>query len=238
MDWDSFFAVHSELPREGPGSPEDVAWACALARLAQDAVICDAGSGPGGDVAALLKAAPLGRVVAVDRHFGNAVAARFAGDPRVLGVAADFNKLHSLPEAPFDMIWSAGALYFLGLDAAPGVMARALKPGAVLAFSEPCRFVDAPSGRAEVFFEGYPLRDAAEIAAMVARAGYNVLGQRPVSDDGWEAYYQPMEERIAGLRAEADEGLTRMLDVCAQEARDWRAVRAEVGYVLTVARLT
>ncbi len=237
MDWESFFVVHKDLPREGPGAPEDVAWACALAGVAADAVICDAGSGPGGDVAALLAAAPRGRVVAVDMHFGAAADARFADETRARGVAGDFTELDALPEAPFDLIWSAGALYFLGLDEGPRVMARALTPGGVLAFSEPCRFVDAPSDRARAFFEDYPLRTPEEIAAKVAEAGYDVLGTRKVPDAGWEAYYQPMEARIAELRDGADAALTAMLDLCAQEAADWRAVRDEVGYLLIVARL-
>lgn len=238
MDWENFFVVHKDLPREGPGAPEDVAWACDLARVPADAVICDAGSGPGGDIAALLQAAPRGRVLAVDMYFGAAADARFAHDARVRGVAADFSVLDDMPEAPFDLIWCAGALYFLGLEEGPRAMARALKPGGVLAFSEPCRFVDAPSDLAQGFFEDYPLRSAAQITGMVAAAGYEILGHRPVSDAGWEAYYQPMEARIACLRPGADAALTAMLDVCAKEAADWRRVKDEVGYLLIVARKT
>jgi SAM-dependent methyltransferase len=129
-------------------------------------------------------------------------------------------------------------LYFLGLEEGPRALARALKPGGVLAFSEPCRFVDAPSDLAQGFFEDYPLRSAAQITGMVAAAGYEILGHRPVSDAGWEAYYQPMEARIAGLRPDADAALTAMLDVCAKEAADWRRVKDEVGYLLIVARKT
>ena len=236
MDWEMFFEVHKDLPREGPGAPEDVAWACDLAGIAPDAAVCDAGSGPGGDVAALLEAAPRGRVVAVDLHFGVAAGARFAHDPRVRGVEADFRDLPGLPEAPFDLIWSAGALYFLGLDVAPGLMTAALKPGGVLAFSEPARLSETPSEEARALFEGYPLRSAEEIAAKVTAAGYDVLGQRTVPDAGWEAYYGPMEARIAALRPGADDRLTAMLDESAREVALWRAHRDAVGYVLTVAR--
>jgi hypothetical protein len=45
-----------------------------------------------------------------------------------------------------------------------------------------------------------------------------------------------MEARIASLRSGADAGLTAMLDYCAKEASDWRAVKQETGYLLTVAR--
>ncbi|MDU8911048.1 class I SAM-dependent methyltransferase [Aestuariicoccus sp. MJ-SS9] len=236
MDMEAFLTLHKDLPREGPGAPEDVAWACALAGLAADAVICDAGSGPGGDVPALLAAAPSGRVVAVDAYFGAAADARFAEDPRVRGDTADMAHLDRLPEAPFDLIWCAGALYFLGLENGLAAMARALKPGGVLAFSEPARFVDAPDPAAEAIFEGYPLRRPEEIAAVTVGAGYEVLGQRKVPDAGWEAYFGPIEARVAELRPGADENLTVVLDEALAEAAAWRVHRDAIGYVLTVAR--
>ncbi|MDJ0823421.1 MAG: methyltransferase domain-containing protein [Paracoccaceae bacterium] len=236
MDWDSFFTVHQDLPREGPGAPEDVAWVCELAGVAADAMVCDAGSGPGGDVAALLQAVPQGRVVAVDKYFGDAADARFADEPRARGISADFSDLEALPEAPFDLIWCAGALYFLGLDEGPKVMAKALKPGGVLAFSEPCFFVDNPSPEAVAFWEDYPTQSEPAIRSAVEAAGFEILGTRRVSDAGWEAYFQPMEARIAVLRPEADAKLTAMLDLCADEAAAWRAIKDQTGYLLVVAR--
>ena len=237
MDWDSFFAVHSDLPREGPGEAEDVAWALALAGLPEGAAICDAGAGAGGDVAALL-AVPGARVMAIDTHpgFVAQMRARFAGEGRVRVEAVDMATLAEHPEAPFDMIWCAGALYFLGLEEGLARMAAALKPGGVLAFSEPSFLTDAPSDDAWAFWEGYPVRDAAGIASAVAAAGYESLGTRVLGDAAWEAYYAPMEARIAALRGGADAALAAMLDLCAGEAAQWRRVKRETGYLLTVAR--
>ncbi|WP_167647711.1 class I SAM-dependent methyltransferase [Mameliella alba] len=235
MDWEAFFAVHKDLPREGPGSAEDVAWALALAALPEGAAICDAGAGAGGDVVALARA---GRVLAVDLQEGFVaqMQARFADLPQVTVRKDDMGRIAEFAEAPFDMIWCAGALYFLGLEPGLEVMRGALKPGGVLAFSEPCYFTETPSAEARAFWEDYPTRDRAGIAEAVAAAGFEILGTRDVSDAGWEAYYQPMEARIDALRPGADAGLTEMLDLCAQEARDWRAVKSETGYHLVVAR--
>lgn len=237
MDWDSFFAVHSDLPREGPGEAVDVAWALALAGVPEGAAICDAGAGAGGDVAALL-AVPGARVLAVDTHpgFVAQMRARFAGEGRVTVDEADMADLSAHPFGPFDLIWCAGALYFLGLEDGLARMGAALKPGGVLAFSEPCFFADAPSAAAVGFWEGYPTRDAAGIATAVTAAGYDILGTRPLGDAAWEDYYAPMEARIAALRAGADARLSAMLDICAEEAALWRRVRHETGYLLTVAR--
>ncbi|PSL20696.1 class I SAM-dependent methyltransferase [Shimia abyssi] len=237
MDWDAFFAVHKDLPREGPGSDRDVAWALALAELPEGASICDAGSGPGGDVAALLRA-PDARVLAVDKFesFVAQAAARYRDTPRVQAVVGDMGALEQLNSAPFDLIWCAGALYFYGIEEGLQRFSKALKPKGVVAFSEPCFFVDAPSERAVAFWDGYEAGSVDAVLSRVAAQGFEVLGHRAVSDAGWEAYFQPMEARIAGLRDVADARLREMLDICAEEAMHWREVRKETGYVLVVAR--
>lgn len=239
MDWEAFFEVHKDLPREGPGTPGDVAWALDLAALPEGAVICDAGAGPGGDVAALL-AVPGAQVVAFDatEAFVDQMRARFAGNAAVTVYTADMAEIAALPQAPFDMIWCAGALYFLGLKEGLRVMSTALKPGGVLAFSEPCYFAERPDTAAQTFWEGYPAQGVTDITAAVAAAGFEVLGSRKVPDAGWEAYYQPLEARIAALRPGADARLTAMLDHCAAEVAQWRAVKDQAGYLLTVARRT
>ncbi|WP_417210930.1 class I SAM-dependent methyltransferase [Antarctobacter sp.] len=238
MDWSAFFEVHKDLPREGPGTAGDVVWATALAGLPEGAAICDAAAGPGADIEALAQSVPGARVSAFDKNDGfvGQMQARFSGAPNVTVQKADLAEIASLPTAPFDMIWCAGALYFLGLDNGLEVLRGALKPGGVLAFSEPCYFTETPSPKACAFWEGYPTRDRAGIAAAVSAAGFEILGTRDVADAGWQAYYQPMEARIAKLRADGDPRLTHMLNLCAKEAEDWRAVRSETGYLLTVAR--
>lgn len=237
MDWEAFFTVHSDLPREGPGEAADVAWALDLAGVPEGAAICDAGAGAGGDVASLLTV-PGARVLAIDTYpgFVAQMRARFAGEDRLEVEEADMADLGAHPAGPFDLIWCAGALYFLGLEEGLARMGAALKPGGVLAFTEPCFFTDAPSEAAVGFWEGYPTRDAVGIANAVAAAGYDSLGARALGDGAWEAYFAPMEARIETLRPGADVALAAMLDLCAGEAAQWRQVRRETGYLLTVAR--
>ena len=55
----AFFTLHRDLPREGPGVAEDVAWTVSLLKLGARAQIADVACGPGGDIAALLAAAML-----------------------------------------------------------------------------------------------------------------------------------------------------------------------------------
>ncbi|MDG3040089.1 SAM-dependent methyltransferase [Roseicyclus marinus] len=230
---DAFFTLHADLPREGPGETADVAWAAELAGLKPDARILDAASGPGGDIGALLRAAPSGHVTAIDLHapFIIAAQARWGVDARVTLLTGDM----TAPEGPFDFIWCAGAVYFLGVEAALRAWTPRLAPGGVIAFSEPCLFTDTPSEGALAFWEGYPrLTDAAGIAAQVAAAGFTTLATRRIGDIGWESYFRPMEARIARLRPGADAALSAVLDQAEAEIALWRAHRAETGYLLSL----
>jgi len=236
FDRENFFTLHADLPREGPGETADVAWAAEIAGLKPDARVLDAASGPGGDLGALLRAAPEGHVTAIDLHapFIKAAKARWGKDKRVTLEVGDM----TAPKGPFDLIWCAGAVYFLGIDAALSAWRPKLSPGGAIAFSEPCHFTDSPSDSARAFWEGEGVAVSAEagIRARVADAGYQTLATRRLSDVAWESYYRPLAARIAHLREGADAALTRVLDENEAEIAAWRANRAETGYLLCVVR--
>ena len=231
---DPFYTLYQGLEREGPGEPADVAWAAQVLDLPRDARICDAGCGSGADVPALLAAAPEGHVTAIDNHrpFIDELLVRMLGEPRVMAYKGNMAKL----KGPYDLIWSAGAMYFLGVNKGLTVWRPALSKGGAVAFSEPCFFTDTPSEAARVFWEGYKTGTAAQIAAHVRAAGFETLATRRVSDAAWESYYTPLEARIAQLRPTADEALTAVLDASTAEIAIWRAVNAETGYLLSVVR--
>ncbi len=236
FDAENFFTLHADLPREGPGETADVAWAAEVAGLKTDAAILDAASGPGGDIGALLRAAPDGHVTAIDLHapFIDAAADRWGKNPRVTLLTGDM----TAPDGPFDLIWCAGAVYFLGIGGALAAWRDRLAPGGAIAFSEPCYFTDTPSEGARAFWEGegVALQTEAGVAAQIGDAGFDVLATRRLSDIAWEGYYRPMEARIAALRTGASAGLAKVLDEGAAEIAAWRAHRTETGYVLCVVR--
>ena len=233
-DREAFFTLHAGLPREGPGETADVAWAVEVAGLAPEARVLDAACGPGGDIGALLRAVPQGHVTAIDLHapFIDDARTRWGHDPRVTLQVGDM----TAPEGPFDLIWCAGAVYFLGIEAALSAWRDRLAPGGAIAFSEPAYFTDTPSAGAVAFWagEGVEIGTEATIATRVAAAGYDTLGTRALSDVAWESYYRPLEDRIARLRPGADVGLTRALDAGLAEIAAWRAHRRETGYLLSL----
>jgi SAM-dependent methyltransferase len=237
-DWDreSFFTLHAGLPREGPGETSDVAWAAEVAGLAPDAHVLDAACGPGGDIGALLRAVPRGHVTAVDLHapFIEDAQTRWGTDARVTLAVGDM----TAPEGPFDLVWCAGAVYFLGIEAALGAWRDRLAPGGAIAFSEPAFFTETPSEGARAFWagEGVEIGTAATIAARIAAAGYATCAARPLGDVAWESYYRPLEDRIARLAPTADARLAAALEEARAEIAGWRAHRAETGYLLSVVR--
>lgn len=232
---DAFLTLHRGLEREGPGEPADVAWTASLAGLRPDARIADAGCGPGADIAALLAAAPEGEIFACDQvdHFVSAARERFAGQSKV------HIENHDMTQLPgqFDLIWCAAAIYFLGVAEGLSTWRGSLKENGVIAFSDPCWLVNAPSDAALANWKSYPaMTDLDGMRELIESAGFECLGTRVLSDAAWEAYYAPLDERIAVLRDGADAAMTRVLDEAEAEAAAWREHRHEFGYALHVVR--
>ena len=235
FDSESFFTIHADLPREGPGETADVAWAAQVAGVTSRAQILDAACGPGGDIGALLRVASRGHVTAIDLHAGFIEAAemRWGKDDRVTLMTGDYLS----PKGPFDFIWCAGAVYFVGIAKALKGWRKALAEDGTIAFSEPCLFTDMPSKGAIAMWEGYKrLTDADGIAAQIDKAGYEQLATRRISDIAWESYYRPMEDRIARLRRGAEEKMIAALDDASAEIEAWRTHRHETGYLLSVVK--
>lgn len=233
----AFFTLHRDLPREGPGEAADIAWAAALAGVGPKGQLADVGCGPGADIAALLDAAPQGHVTALDKtpHFIEEARARWQGDDRVTLLKADMAAIHN----PYDMIWCAGAIYFLGTTEALTAWRKSLTNGGVVAFTEMAWFTDAPSEvPKELWIRDYPgMTNEAGVIERVEAAGYDVLGTRRISDQAWENYFTPIDARIAALRPGADQMLNSVLDEAEHEAACWRDHRDEYGYLVFVVRL-
>lgn len=235
MDETAFFTLHKDLPREGPGRPEDVAWALGVAGVKPGAKVLDAGAGPGADIPALLLAtAPGGHVTAVEAHEGfvNQAARRWGRDSRVTLVQGDMRDA----EGPFDVIWCAGALYFLGLRDGLDVMRGKLGPGGVLCFSELVYRTDAPAPEIRKALEAeYPdIGTLDRLNGIIEAEGYAIKAQKMLPRASWEAYFQPLDRRIAQLRPQADAVLSRILDEAEAEAAFWRAHNEDFGYALSV----
>ncbi len=235
MDPEAFFTLHRDLPREGPGCRADLDWACQLAGFAPNARILEAGCGPGADIEGLLAHAPNGSILAVDKqaHFVDAVLKQHGGDPRVSTHVGDMAKL----AGPFDFIWSAGALYFLGIEAGLDIMVQKLAQGGVIAFSHLVFTVATPEQvLLDAFADEPDVMGHMALQNLIEGAGFRIEGQRLLPSASWDAYYDPMRKRIASLRGQDNATLASVLDAHETEIRIRDDFGAQFGYVLSVVR--
>jgi SAM-dependent methyltransferase len=234
-----FFELHSGLAHEAPGSAEDTLQALALTGLRGPLRMLDAGSGPGAASLMLLDALPWAEVTAVDLHAPFLEAA--AQQAATAGHAARFRTLQAdmaalpFPPRSFDLVWSEGAAYSVGVPVALAHWKALLAPGGRIAFSEAVWRTAAPHARARAFWTEYPaMTDAEGVRRWIARAGLRSLGEVEVSQAGWAAYYEPLERRVAEL--EAVHGADHpVLAATREEIAVWRAHGADYAYRFFVA---
>ncbi|ANY05431.1 class I SAM-dependent methyltransferase [Pseudonocardia sp. HH130630-07] len=235
-----FLAAHEDLPREAPGSEETTALLLQLAgELPDRPRIVDIGCGTG-PATLPLAAATGGTVTAVDTHEpylqrlrGRAATAGF-GD-RVRTLVAPMDDL-PLPDGEADVVWSDGAAYIMGFDAALAAWRRLLAPGGVLVLTEAEWTTPEPSpGAREFWDEAYPaMRTTADNVAAAQRAGYTVAATYLLPDADWAAYYRPLAARIELLREEGVDPAG--LDAVGREIRVREQHGTEYGYTAFVLR--
>lgn len=218
-------AIHDlflRLDRAGPGDADSLARA--VAGLPPGARVLDAGCGVGADTGALLARGLAVTALEASAEFVSEVARRH---PAARVVPGD---MLVPPAGPYDLIWSAGAVYNVGVSAALQAWRGHLAPGGRVAFSDLCRRVEVlpPACAAYWATEGLTLRDAATLEAEVVAAGWRVLEADWVSEQGWADYYEPVEAALAGC-PEAD-----LVSGFRAEIANWRAYGRTFGYRLIV----
>jgi trans-aconitate methyltransferase len=233
---DAFFTVHHDLPREGPGEAADVRWALDQLGLSGSVDVLDAACGPGADLVELADALPQARIMGMELvpHFVAAAQARVADySDRVTAIEADMRTLDST----YDLIWCAGALYFLGVTEGLQGWRSALKDGGAVVFSEPVLLGSPPSDATLAFWAEYPqITDLDGIIARVSAAGYRVQGHRMIVGAPWRSYFTPLQARIDMLRGQSpDAALGAALDENQLEIDRWHAAPDDIAYALLIA---
>ncbi len=195
--WEIFFEVYENLPRQGPGNRTCAARALGLCRgLREFPAILDLGCGVGGQTLQLAELTS-GSIVAIDRHAPSierlrAAIAERGLSQRVSAIVGDMAR----PEQPcgsFDLIWSEGALYSIGLRNALHVCHGLLRPT--------MGWLD-------------------DDVAAIQEYGFELVGHFTLPDEAWwDDFYTPMETRIAELRGKYanDDKALGILDQLADE---------------------
>lgn len=238
---DVFWALHSDLPREGVGSDRTTRALLDLAGpLPVRARALDVGCGPGRSALVLAEAGA--RVVAVDLHEPFLRRARAAAVERgltgaVLPVRASMRAL-PCPDGGVDLVWCEGAAYLMGVDAALREWRRLLAPGGVLVLTEVVWTTETPAEATRAFWaDAYPaMRDEPAIRAAAGTAGYDVVATRLLPESDWEEeYYGPLERRIDAW-SEPDPATAAALAENRAEIELRRAHPGDYGYLAVVLR--
>jgi SAM-dependent methyltransferase len=240
-----FFEVFEQLPRQGPGSLACTARALAMCRdLPASPRVLDLGCGVGAQTLHLASLTR-GPILAIDRHSPlidrlRERLERQGLSGRVEARVGDMLALE-LPPASFDLVWSEGALYNLGLETALSICARMLRPGGYLAFTDAVWLTADPPLDVRNAFADYPtMRRAEDVGALLERTGWSLLGHFDLPDEAWwDEFYGPMERAIDALRvrhADDPEALAA-LDVLAAEPQMHRRSGHCYGYTFFISRL-
>jgi len=142
---------------------------------------------------------------------------------------------------PFDLIWSEGALYSIGLQKALGVCHGLLRPGGCLAFTDAVWRKENPPPEVKASFNlDYPgMGSLEDDVAAIHDCGCELVGHFTLPDEAWwNDFYTPMESRIVALRSTyADDYETlAILDQLAEEPEMHRRYSDFYAYTFFVTR--
>ncbi|MEM8961245.1 MAG: class I SAM-dependent methyltransferase [Acidobacteriota bacterium] len=243
--WELFFEVYESLPRQGPGNRASAARALALcAELPAAPRILDLGCGVGAQTLHLAELTS-GSIVAIDSHAPSIERLRatvvdrgMAG--RIEARVGDMSRPEASPGS-FDLIWSEGALYNIGLEKALEVCHGLLRPGGYVAFTDAVWLTEDPPAELKAGFdEEYPTMGRVEDGVAKVRAHeFELVDHFTLPDEAWwDDFYTPMVARITELRrtyADDTEALA-ILDQLAAEPDSHRRNAEFFAYEFFVAR--
>ncbi len=131
------------------------------------------------------------------------------------------------PPGNFDLVWSEGALYNVGIERALRTCSPLLEPGGYVAFTDAVwRKVHPPPEVKASFDLDYPtMGRVPDVLTAIARCGFSLVGHFTLPDEAWwDDFYSPMQRRIAELRGTyaADSEALAVLDQFAQEPEMYR----------------
>jgi SAM-dependent methyltransferase len=242
LEQEVFFAIHRDLPREAPGSDEATLQAFAmLPNLPVGPQILDIGCGPGAQTVALAQVSG-GMVTAVDNHqpFLDDLTRRATQAGVAERIRPRNASMFDLDfAAPFDLIWSEGAIYIIGFEQGLRQWRSLLKPGGFVAVTELSWLRPDPPAEAVAFWrEGYPgMTTIEENLAHLRAAGYRALGHFVLPESAWwDNYYHPMAARITALREQyqGNAAAQPILDLEYAEIELYRRYSSWYGYVFYV----
>lgn len=243
--WEIFFEVFEPLPRQGPGSRACAVKALELCgALPPSPAVLDLGCGAGGQTLLLAELIPAGSLTAIDSHSPNIERLQQTVNERalahrILPLVGDIGR-PCLAPAGFELIWSEGALYNVGIANALRLYDEILRPGGTFAFTEAVWLERDPPAEAQASFADYPgMGRVPDVLATIEASSFSLVGHFLLPDEAWwDDFYTPMEQRLEELRGIyiADAEALSALEQIAQEPEMHRRCSSSYGYEFFVVR--
>ncbi len=221
------------LDRLAPGTTDDIAWILQETCLPNGARIADAGCGTGCDIRTFHAMRPDLYIVGyeLNERFAHEAAAAFSDQPTIEIYHKDMSELGG----EFNLIYSAGAVYFLGIEQALNLWCGNLAPGGMIVFSELCWLGPERPPEAADFWAAFPaMTDIEGAGAHIRNAGFRQVASRVLPPEAWRTYYDPLAARVAQLRAEIVPQTSALLNEIDAEIALWRRHGDTYGYALHI----
>ncbi len=204
---DIFYEIFDELPRQGPGDTASTEKAFRMLKgLPPSPAILDIGCGSGRQTL-VLAGLTKGKITALDNHLPfiekvNAKAKQSNLSAGVTGIVGNMGDI-KFAKGTFDVIWSEGAIFVIGLQKGLAEWRELLKPGGFLVISELAwRRKNPPAEIKNFFTEEYPdMKYHQDVLPIIESCGYKPIGSFPEPEESWwPEYYTPAEQKIAELQ--------------------------------------
>ena len=155
-------------------------------------------------------------------------------------VRGDMNDLPFEPDS-FDLIWSEGAAYIMGITEAFTKWRAFLRPRGYIVVSEVSWLTDdIPDEVYHLFYDQYPgVTDIAGNLERIAACDYEIVDHFTLPAQSWWTHYQtPLEAKFPELRARYadDPAALAVVEEAANEHRIFRQYPGTYGYEFYIAR--
>ena len=201
-----FMKVFQTLERWGPGSDEDTLHALSLIPKSPGSIL-EIGCGKGLATKVLAECSRA-HITAIDNEQQalDQLIKRFKEQGLSARLETSCTNMAELPfsHESFDLIWSEGSAYIIGIEKALKLWKPVLKNQGYLMISDLVWKTDAPSKQSIEFWRHeYPdIQSVHTRIKQIEKTGYQVVAHFSQSKVAWENYYAPLRERLNELESE------------------------------------